>query len=362
MRRKDVRLAKRTDAASVACIDLFCGAGGLTHGLMLEGLPVVAGIDLDPACRFPYEENNSSAQFLKRDVRTVTPDEIKRLFGDADVTILAGCAPCQPFSTYAQRYELDGKDGKWGLLYQFARLAKGTMPDIITMENVPTIAKHEVFQDFVDTLERLGYEVWHDVVDSSRYGVPQMRRRMVLLASRHGDITMIPPTRKKPKTVKQAIGRLRPLGAGESAPQDKLHVASTLSEMNLARIRVSKPGGTWRDWPRSLVAKCHRAESGRTYPGVYGRMEWDKPAPTMTTQCYGFGNGRFGHPEQDRAISLREAAILQSFPPGYAFFPKGEKVHFKVLGRLIGNAVPVDLGRAIGRSITRHLASIAATS
>lgn len=345
---------------NIACVDLFCGAGGLTHGFILEGLPVVAGIDLDPACRYPYEENNGQARFFERDISKVTDDELKALFGDAGLTILAGCAPCQPFSTYAQRYELDGKDGKWGLLYQFARLAKGTMPDVITMENVPTVAKHEVFHDFVDTLRRLGYEVWFDVVDSSRYGVPQMRRRMVLLASKHGGIEMIPPTHERPKTVRQAIAHLRPLSAGESAPRDKLHVTSTLSETNLKRIKVSKPGGTWRDWPKHLIAECHRAESGRTYPGVYGRMEWDKPAPTMTTQCYGFGNGRFGHPEQDRAISLREAAILQSFPRDYAFIPPDGEVSFKVLGRLIGNAVPVDLGRAIARSITQHLASVAA--
>ena len=344
---------------NIACVDLFCGAGGLTHGFILEGLPVVAGIDLDPACRFPYEQNNGAARFLERDISTITTTELKELFGNADVTILAGCAPCQPFSTYAQRYEINGNDGKWGLLYQFARLAEGTMPDVITMENVPTVAKHAVFHDFVDTLKRLGYEVWYAVVDSSLYGVPQMRRRMVLLASKHGKIEMIEPTRKKPKTVKQAIGHLCHLSAGESSPRDKLHVTSTLSDTNLKRIKASKPGGTWRDWPKHLVAKCHRAESGRTYPGVYGRMEWDKPAPTMTTQCYGFGNGRFGHPEQDRAISLREAAILQSFPLDYKFIPKDGEVSFKVLGRLIGNAVPVDLGRAIALSINRHLASVA---
>jgi DNA (cytosine-5)-methyltransferase 1 len=338
---------------------LFCGAGGLTHGFMLEGLPVVAGIDLDPACRFPYEANNGQARFVERDISKVTIDEIKSLFGEADLKILAGCAPCQPFSTYAQRYESDGEEGRWGLLYHFARLAEGVMPDVITMENVPTVEKHKVFHDFKASLEKLGYEVWAEVVDSSRYGVPQMRRRMVLLASRHGAIEMIDATQKKPKTVKQAIGRLRRLSAGEAAPRDKLHVTSTLSETNLERIKVSKPGGTWRDWPKHLVAECHRVESGRTYPGVYGRMEWDKPAPTMTTQCYGFGNGRFGHPEQDRAISLREAAILQSFPRKYAFIPKGGEVSFKVLGRLIGNAVPVDLGRAIARSIDQHLASIA---
>lgn len=342
--------------ATVACVDLFCGAGGLTHGFVLEGVPVVAGIDLDPACRFPYEANNN-AKFVERDISKVKTTELDALFGDASIKILAGCAPCQPFSTYAQRYELNSKDGKWGLLYEFARLAKGSHPDVITMENVPSVAQHEVFHDFVDSLKRLGYHVWFDVVDSSKYGVPQTRKRMVLLASKHSEIRMIEPTLRKPKTVRQAIGHLRALRAGESAPRDKLHVSSTLSEKNLARIKASKPGGTWRDWPKHLIADCHQADSGRTYPGVYGRMEWDKPAPTMTTQCYGFGNGRFGHPVQDRAITLREAAILQSFPRNYVFVPKNGDVNFRVLGRLIGNAVPVDLGRAIARSINHHLAA-----
>ena len=342
----------------VVCVDLFCGAGGLTHGLELEGISVTAGIDLDPACRHPYEANNIG-RFIQCDISKVRPKDLRAPFGDSDLRILAGCAPCQPFSTYAQRYELNQEDGKWGLLYQFGRLVKGTRPDIVTMENVPTVARHAVFHDFIRTLERLGYHVWHDVVDSSAYGVPQVRRRMVLLASIHGDIEMIEPTRKKPRTVRQAISRLRPLSAGEASPRDRLHVTATLSETNLRRIKVSKPGGSWRDWPEHLVAKCHRADSGRSYPSVYGRMEWDKPAPTVTTQCYGFGSGRFGHPEQNRAISLREAAILQSFPRTYSFAPEDVVVNFKVLGRLIGNAVPVDLARAIGRSINLHLATAA---
>lgn len=342
--------------SKISCVDLFCGAGGLTHGFVLEGLRVVAGIDMDPACQFPYEANNE-ARFIRRDISKFTQKELAELFGDAEIKVLAGCAPCQPFSTYAQRYA-SASDGKWGLLYEFARLAKGTKPDVVTMENVPTVAKHAVFNDFVDLLERLGYHVWFDVVDSSNYGVPQSRRRMVLLASKHGKIEIIPPTHAKPITVRQAIGRFRPLEAGKSAPRDKLHVASALSPKNLQRIKASKPGGSWRDWPKRLVADCHRGESGRTYPSVYGRMEWHKPAPTMTTQCFGFGNGRFGHPEQDRAISLREAAILQSFPRDYAFIPKDGGVSFKVLGRLIGNAVPVGLGRAIGRSIVSHLETV----
>lgn len=340
----------------ISCVDLFCGVGGLTHGFELEGIPVVAGIDLDPACRFPYVANNRT-RFLERNISKVTARELNELFDKAEIRILAGCAPCQPFSSYFQRYSLDGNE-KWGLLYEFARLAKATKPDVISMENVPTLTKHLVFAHFVETLRSMKYDVWFDIVKSEEYGVPQTRRRLVLLASKHGGIEIIEPTHKKPKTVRQTIGKLRPLVAGESAPRDKLHVAASLLEKNLERIKSSKPGGSWRDWPKHLVAACHREPTGRTYPGVYGRMEWDKPAPTMTTQCFGFGNGRFGHPEQHRAISLREAALLQSFPRGYAFFEKGSEINFTVLGRLIGNAVPVELARAIARSIKAHLREV----
>lgn len=348
---------KETGKKDIACVDLFCGVGGLTHGFVREGLSVMAGIDLDPACRFPYQTNNF-ATFVQRDIGKLTPAELDSLFGEARFTVLAGCAPCQPFSTYAQRYGESIKTGRWGLLYEFARLAKSTLPDVVTMENVPTISRHRVFQDFVDTLRQLGYSVKCEVIDSSLYGVPQLRQRMVLLASRHGEIGMVRPTHPDPITVRQAIAQLAPLHAGEVSPKDRLHVAASLSEKNLVRIRSSRPGGTWRDWPPHLIADCHRAETGRTYPGVYGRMEWDKPAPTITTQCFGFGNGRFGHPEQDRAISLREAAILQSFPRNYTFVPSDCDVSFKVLGRLIGNAVPVNLGSAIARSIIRHLNAV----
>jgi DNA (cytosine-5)-methyltransferase 1 len=291
---------------------------------------------------------------VERDVSQVVPDDLDRFFGDAKVKVLAGCAPCQPFSTYSQRYEMD-RNERWGLLYEFARLAEGTRPDVITMENVPSVQKHEVFQDFVTELEKFGYHVWYSVVDSSHYGVPQTRKRLVLLASLYGPIEIIERTHEKPKTVREAIGRLEPISAGGSSKSDGMHVAATLSELNLRRIKTSKPGGSWRDWPEDLVAKCHREGTGKTYPSVYGRMEWDKPAPTMTTQCYGFGNGRFGHPEQDRAISLREAAVIQGFPKNYKFLEKGARIEFRTLGRMIGNAVPVGLGQAIAKSIRGHL-------
>ncbi|MHC2258301.1 DNA cytosine methyltransferase [Sinorhizobium meliloti] len=343
----------------IACVDLFCGAGGLTHGLILEGVPVVAGIDVDEACRYPFEANNR-ARFIKKDVTNVTPAELRKLYGDAEVRILAGCAPCQPFSTYSQRYDTLTSP-RWPLLYQFARLVKSVRPDIVTMENVPLVEKHAVFDDFVATLQRLGYKVWRDVVDCTQYGLPQTRRRMVILASAIGSIELISPTHKKPLAVKDAIGNLSPIEAGSAHDDDALHASSKLSDLNMERIRASRPGGTWRDWPKHLIAECHRRETGHTYPGVYGRMTWDDPAPTITTQFYGFGNGRFGHPEQDRAISLREGAILQGFPRRYAFVSDGDPVHFKALGRMIGNAVPVTLGKIIGRSIVRHLGTEATT-
>ncbi len=349
---------------SISCIDLFCGAGGLTHGLISEGIPVVAGIDVDPVCRHAYETNNA-ARFIEQDVSTTTPEELRALYGKAEVRILAGCAPCQPFSTYAQRYDAfaesdDPEDTpRWKLLNHFARLVEGVHPEIVTMENVPTVQRHGVYADFVRSLERLGYWVWHDVVDCSAYGLPQQRRRMVLLASRLGDIELIEPTHGgDPVTVQQAIGELPPLAAGASSATDALHTAAKLSELNLERIRASVPGGTWRDWPEQLRAKCHQRDTGKTYPSVYGRMRGDEPAPTLTTQFFGFGNGRFGHPTQHRAISLREGAILQGFPETYSFVPKDAKIYFKTLGRMIGNAVPVTLGKVIGRSILRHLGTV----
>jgi DNA (cytosine-5)-methyltransferase 1 len=335
-------------------VDLFCGAGGLTHGLIAAGVPVLAGVDFDEACHHPYEANHKGTAFYKRDVANLEASEIGSWFGDAPIRVLAGCAPCQPFSSYAQRYETVGTE-RWGLLNHFARLVGEIEPDIVTMENVPTVTKHEVFDDFVATLEGLGYEVWYEVVDSSDYGLPQRRRRTVLLASLLGPIKLREPNASDAKTVRDALKGLPRLQQGGSNKKDPLHAASGLSPLNVERIKASKPGGSWRDWPEHLIAKCHRKKTGKTYPGVYGRMKWDEPAPTLTTQFFGFGNGRFGHPTQDRGLSLREGAILQGFPQDYSFVPDGQPIQFTVLGRLIGNAVPVELGRVIGESIMKHV-------
>ena len=339
---------------SIKAVDLFCGAGGLTRGLADAGIAVELGVDLDPACEYAYTYNNQN-RFLLRSVQQVTAAEISEAWQGADFTLLAGCAPCQPFSLYSQGKAAE-TDGRWNLLAEFQRLVLETRPTLVTMENVPGLAEQSIFTDFVAGLESAQYHVKYEVVKASHYGVPQQRERLVLLASRLGPVALIPPTHlNNQPTVRQVIAKLPPLSAGEQHAKDPLHQCSALSQINLRRIRASKPGGTWRDWDPELVAKCHRKKSGKTYPGVYGRMSWDEPAPTMTTQFFGFGNGRFGHPEQDRAISLREGAIIQSFPRNYRFVKKGEPVHIKTMGRLIGNAVPVKLGEAIGHSLRQHV-------
>lgn len=343
-----------TSSIPISCVDLFCGAGGLTHGLRSQGFEVSAGIDIDPACRFPYEHNNGGAKFIEQDVESFTAEQLSSLFTKGKYRLLAGCAPCQPFSTYAQGRDTS-RDSKWGLLRSFANLVKKVNPDLVTMENVPQLPQHEVFSEFVSVFS--DYHIWYGVVECERYGLPQKRKRLVFLASKFGPISLIPPTHDKEsfKTVAEAIGDLPRLKAGQVDSNDPLHAAANLSDINFRRIKQSKPGGTWRDWDHDLVAACHKEKSGSTYGSVYGRMRWDAPSPTMTTLCYGYGNGRFGHPEQDRGISLREAALLQTFPITYKFAPDNERIRFKTVGRLIGNAVPVELGEVIGKSIKSHL-------
>jgi DNA (cytosine-5)-methyltransferase 1 len=341
--------------ARLSAIDLFCGAGGLAHGLKLAGIKVAAGIDADPACRTAIEKNNG-AVFVCSDVKKITGAELETYWGKATIRVLVGCAPCQPFSKYNQA---GGPNGKWFLLNQFARLVRETSPDVISMENVKellTFKRSRVYRRFTHELERLGYFISEYTVYCPDYGVPQTRTRLVMFASKFGRVELVAPTHTPAnyRTVRQTIGHLPPVAAGEIHPGDPLHRACALSDLNLRRVKASKPGGTWRDWPADLRLTCHRKVSGDGYVSVYGRMHWDEPSPTMTTQCVGLGNGRFGHPVQDRAITLREAALLQSFPPRYRFVDAGEPVRMGEISRLIGNAVPVALGKAIGRSIVAH--------
>lgn len=231
------------------------------------------------------------------------------------------------------------------------------------MENVTRIRsfqKGSVYKNFVSELEDQGYSISAFNVYCPNFGIPQTRRRLVLFGSVHGRVDLIGASHSSDSyvTLKEAIDGLPRLSAGEINDKDTLHRAAALTAVNLERIKASKPGSTWEDWDEDLRLKCHSKESGKSYRGVYGRMSWDKPGPTITTQFYGIGKGRFGHPEQDRALSLREGAILQTFPLDYKFGPDHKNVHVTTIGKHIGNAVPVKLGQAIARSIREHLAAL----
>lgn len=354
LHEKKRTISKRKVKNKIYAADIFCGAGGLTNGLESVGIDVRLGVDIDSACHFPYSYNNN-AKFLLRSVEDLQVQDIEEVLPKDGLRLLAGCAPCQTFSTYNRK--ADQSDKRWWLLLEFLRLVRDMSPELVTMENVPELIKQSVFKDFVRELEKQNYYVNYSVVKCAEYGIPQERKRLVLLASKIGPIEMLSPSvlGESIKTVREAIGDLPPLTAGQIYEEDPLHQSAALSPLNLQRIKASRPGGTWRDWKEELITACHKKNSGKSYPGVYGRMSWDQPAPTMTTQFYGYGNGRFGHPEQDRAISLREGAIFQGFPRDYMFTQPGDPITKNTVGRLIGNAVPVKLGEVIGRSILHHL-------
>lgn len=340
----------------VQVIDLFCGVGGLTRGLLDAGLDVVAGFDIDSTCQYTYEHNNNVDYHL-RNIRDVTGEEIEALYGENVTRVLVGCAPCQPFSQMRFKLkEANEQDEKYNLLLEFGRLIEETIPSVIAMENVPQIRETAVYQEFLAILRRLGYQVDARVIYCPDYGIPQTRRRFVLVGSLLGEINIIDPTHNRNEIhVRDYIGELPPIAAGETDPHDPMHRSARLNELNLKRIQCSKPGGSWRDWPEDLRCKCHKKESGKTYCSVYGRMTWEQIGPTITTQFYNYGTGRYGHPEQDRALSLREGALLQTFPPNYNFINPDINMVFSDIARHIGNAVPVRLGEVIGMSIINHL-------
>jgi len=349
----------------IGVIDLFCGIGGLSYGFKCEGFDVIAGIDSDESCKYAYEAN-VDAEFIASDVGLISGEQIANLFSKPKVTyrILIGCAPCTPFSIYTGRYrKARRRDHRWQLLEEFSRLIVNSKPDVVSMENVPRLTRHRIFKRFVHDLEEAGYTVTYRKVRSDHYGVPQRRARLVLLASLWGEVKFPNATHlHKPVTVRDAIGKLPKIQAGRPCGEDRLHVTRGLTPKNLARLKSTKEGGSWKDWDKTLQLKCHRKKEGKSFRSVYGRMIWDAPSPVITTQCLGIGNGRFGHPDQNRAISIREAALLQSFPKKFRLLAPGQRVNGAQLARQIGNAVPVKLSRVIARAIKQHLRAVTKAS
>ena len=348
-------MSEAASQLNAQAFDMFCSIGGLTYGLQEAGIKVNAGLDVDGSCRYAYETNCQQATFLEADIKDVSYSDISEHFHDAEYRILVGCAPCQPFSSLTSKIKSHESDSRWTLIKEFLRIILEGRPEIVSMENVPQLMDEPLYDEFKQALTDAKYKVSDDTLSCAQFGVPQRRRRLVMLASLLDEIEMPAPEAIQPRTVRQAIERLVPLEHGQSSETDPLHVCARLEPINLKRIQASKPGGSWRDWPPALLPDCYRKDSGRSYGSVYGRMQWDTLAPTLTTQFYRYGTGRFGHPEQDRALSLREGALLQTFPEHYQFLLPGGKASFSRIGRHIGNAVPPALASAIGKAITCHL-------
>jgi DNA (cytosine-5)-methyltransferase 1 len=347
---------------TIKVVDFFSGCGGTSAGLRAAGMDIILGLDTDPDAANTFTANFPEAHFIKQDIRSVETEALAPylLPHQGQPLLFSGCAPCQPFSKQNHRRKM--VDDRVALLLQFGRFVERYLPDFIFVENVPRFRRGGVvagdpspFVTFVGLLERLGYFVDHRVVDARDYGVPQWRKRLVLIAAQRHPPSFPMPTHgpgtpsASYATAWEWIGDLPPIAAGETHPAVPNHRAANLSPLNLCRIRATPIGGGRLDWPIELRLPCHLGDyAGHT--DVYGRMHKDRPASGLTTRCISLSNGRFGHPVQDRAISVREAACLQTFPRDFVF-----RGNLNSLARQIGNAVPPLLVERFGTCFAADL-------
>jgi DNA (cytosine-5)-methyltransferase 1 len=317
---------------------------------------IIFGLDNDHDSSETFRLNFPEASFIEKDIRDVRPEEIAEKIGIRPGPLLiSACAPCQPYSTFASA---NRHDPKRELLLCLIPIVKLLKPELILIENVPGLrrgaASGDVFNKFHEALGELHYYVGPSVIDCQAYGVPQRRRRLVIMASLLGPVELPRPTHGTAKgllpvsTVREWIADLPPLIPGQSHPNIPNHIASGLTDLNRKRLRATPEGGGRADWPEDLKLACHANHRGHS--DVYGRMRFDAPAPALTTKCTSISNGRFGHPVQDRPISVREAACLQTFPRDYVFVGG-----IKSATRQVGNAVPVILAKQLGETFNRHI-------
>ena len=348
----------------VVLADFFSGCGGSTRGFADAGIEPLLAIDWDSDAAATYRLNFPETTFLERDILSLSVDEVEEALpprGES-IRLFAGCAPCQPFSGH--RHGPTALDKRSFLLLEFLRFVKASNPELIFVENVPGMQRLSTSRgplaEFVEEVSKT-HDVSVDIISSADYGIPQTRRRLVLVASRLGPIKLPLPTHgletgEPHSTIRDWIGSLPPIEAGQEDSEISNHRAMMLSDLNLKRIRATPEGGDRRDWPRRLWPDCHQGGfDGHT--DVYGRLRWDSPAPTLTTKCLSYSNGRFGHPSQDRALSAREAAGLQTFPNSFRFTGS-----LTSQGKQIGNAVPVLLAEHFGRHLMRHVAEMCRTA
>lgn len=335
----------------LTAIDLFSGCGGLSIGLKQSGFHVLAAVEADDLAAETYLKNSRRTHVLHADIRRVSPSRLLRLCGlkRGDLDLLAGCPPCQGFSTLRTRNGHDDLEEPMNdLVLQFRRFVRALLPKTIMMENVPALAQDARLASFCRSIRKLGYFVKFDVLDAADYGVPQRRRRMILIASRLGEVDFA-PKRRTSATVRDAIGSLPPPGTED----DALHVGTKRAARIEALIRkIPRNGGSRVSLGKKNQLACHKRTSG--FRDVYGRMAWDRPAPTITGGCINPSKGRFLHPVAHRAITLREAALLQDFPAHYRF-PLSKGTY--AVAQMIGNAFPPAFAACHARRLARQISS-----
>jgi DNA (cytosine-5)-methyltransferase 1 len=349
-------LTDRVPAPPLTAVDLFCGAGGLSRGLADAGIAVLAAADNWAPAQRTYEANFGHP-FLRADLGDEHPEAVADALDlPAGPDIVVGGPPCQGFSI--QRIGGDA-DARNDLVLRFAALALALGPRAVVMENVPGLLGKRgaaIAGRYVQMLAAAGYRTSHHRLNAVDYGVPQLRRRVVFLSWREGDGPLAPPRPSVAAgshvTVAQAIGDLpSPPTDLTPHPDDPLHRRTRLSRLNEERLRHIPPGGGFEHLPVDLRVACHRDGPGRIgHRNVYGRLHPHEPSVTITARFDSFTRGKFAHPWEDRNITLREGARLQSFPDDHAFHGTQEEV-----AALIGNAVPPVMAHAVAEAVARSL-------
>lgn len=348
----------KRSANRLSAIDLCSGAGGVTEGYKAAGIRVLAAVDTDQEARATYAANHPEVKLFGDDLLQLDPLDLLRHIGlkPGQVDVLTACVPCQTFSTLGRKHRVKN-DRRSQLISRIGDFASVIKPRAVVMENVPPLEKDVRFRRLLGRLHRLGFGLWHQVVDAADFGVPQRRRRLVLIAIKglqdeevpvvHVDNPLLAAFVKR-RTVRDAFSSLDQCSSDDplAKPRTKYPL---LVERRIAAIPVN--GGSRSSLPRRLALDCHRNVRGTAAGNVYGRMDFDDVAPTLTTRCTTPACGRFIHPTENRAITLREAACLQAFPLGYRF-----SGGIMAIQAQIGNAVPPRLAEAIGTVVRGALA------
>jgi len=365
MKRKDNEKTQRENKkVAFTAVDVFAGGGGLTVGLKRAGFQVAGAVETEKHAFSTYKVNHPEVQAFKQDIRTIKGECLLALSPTGEIDLLAGCPPCQGFSSLTSKYKRH--DPRNELVTEMRRLVEEIRPRVVMMENVPGLAKKgkPLFDDFLGMLSALGYVSDYRVLQVADYGVPQSRRRLVLLAGKGFPVTLPEPTHARVasnglepwRTVRNVIKDMpKPLTLAKSqeqgGPQEfNWHIVRTLAPQNKRRLVKAKPGKPWSSIPKRLRPPCHKDRSAG-FSNVYGRMSWDEVAPTITAGCTTFSKGRFGHPEKDRTISVREAALLQTFPSDYIF----DTPYMDHVCNIIGNALPCDFAEALASAAFKAL-------